>query len=271
MNREWIDMYLRKVQLSFTEVNLPAGEKLKIGVDLGTAYIVIVVLDEDNRPVTGACKRADVLRDGIVVDYFGAIQIVKQLKKEIESKLGRELYECAIAMPSGTESSTKTHQYVVESAGFEVIAVLDEAVAANAVLQIKDGAVVDIGGGTTGIAVFRDGKVLSTADEVTGGHHLSLVLSGHYHISLEEAETMKHEEINHSKIYPVVKPVIEKMAAIVEKNLRKETVDQIALCGGSCCLTGIEQVFQAQLPGKEIWKPEKPLLVTPVGIALNCG
>lgn len=271
MNKEWIDLYLKKVQASFTEMNLPVGDKLKVGVDLGTAYIVIVVLDENDQPVTGARRRADVLRDGIVVDYSGAIRIVKSLKAEIEARLGRELHECAIAMPSGTEGNTKTHQYVVESAGFEVTAVLDEAVAANAVLQIKDGAVVDIGGGTIGIAVFRGGEVLYTADEATGGHHLSLVLAGHYRIPLEEAEAMKHDPANHSRIYPVVKPVMEKMAAIAERHLQEKNVDQIALCGGTCCFTGMEEVFQTQFPKKELWRPENPLLVTPVGIALNCN
>ena len=63
-------------------------------------------------------------------------------------------------MPAGTESSTKTHQYVAEGAGFEVVAVLDEPSAANAVYQISDGVIVDIGGGTTGLAILKDGKVV---------------------------------------------------------------------------------------------------------------
>lgn len=270
MGKDQVDTYLEKVQTSFIETFLPASRKLKVGVDLGTAYIVIVVLDEENHPVASARKRADVLRDGIVVDYLGAIQIVKELKDSLEVRIGQELTSCAIAMPSGTESSTRTHQYVVEAAGFEVVAVLDEAVAANAVLQIQDGAVVDIGGGTTGIAIFRNREVVFTADEPTGGHHLSLVLSGHYHIPIEKAESMKHAAEEHNRVYPVVKPVLEKMASIVQKYLKDYSVEQIALCGGTCCLEGVKDVFQKQLP-ITVWKPENPLMVTPVGIALNCG
>lgn len=270
MRQDWVDTYLKQVHLSFTKTNLPAGKRMKVGVDLGTAYIVIVVLDEDNHPVASASKRAAALRDGVVVDYLGAIEIVKELKENLETRIGQALTACAIAMPSGVESNVKTHRYVVESAGFEVTAVLEEAVAANSVLRIQDGAVVDIGGGTTGIAVLRNGQVIFTADEPTGGYHLSLVLSGHYRISMEEAEKMKHMENAHRQVYPVVKPVLEKMASIAERHLKNQQVEQIALCGGTCCLKGIEAVFQKQLPEATVWKLDESLLVTPVGIALNC-
>ena len=43
--------------------------KLKVGVDLGTANIVITVLDSNDIPVAGAIYPADVVRDGIVVNF----------------------------------------------------------------------------------------------------------------------------------------------------------------------------------------------------------
>ena len=49
---------------------------------------------------------------------------------------------------------------------------------------------VDIGGGTTGIAIVKQGKVTYSADEATGGHH-SLTLAGNRGIGLEEAEQYK--------------------------------------------------------------------------------
>ena len=58
------------------------------GVDLGTACVVIAVLDENKRPVAGAYRYADVVRDGMVVDYIGAVQIVRELKQQIEEQLG---------------------------------------------------------------------------------------------------------------------------------------------------------------------------------------
>ena len=45
--------------------------------------------------------------------------------------------------------------------GLEVVNVLDEPSAANLVLKIQDGAIVDVGGGTTGIAVIKTAKLFT--------------------------------------------------------------------------------------------------------------
>ena len=264
-----VNHYILKVAASETETAMPVGGKLKVGVDLGTAYIVLVVLDEDNNPVACEKQAAGVLRDGVVVDYTGALNIVRDLKSRLEKRLNRELEYCAIAMPAGTESSTRTHQYVAEGAGFEVTAVIDEPTAANAIYQISDGVVVDIGGGTTGLAIFRKGRVEEIEDEPTGGTHLSLVLAGSYGIPFQRAEEMKQDYARHREILPVVRPVIEKMASIVGKYIDKTATERIYLCGGTCCLTGIEEIFTKQL-GIETVKPDNPFLVTPAGIAMNC-
>ena len=140
---------------------------------------------------------------------------VRALKEEIEKKTGLHLKQAATAIPPGTgEATHKSHAYVVETAGLEVVQVVDEPTAANRVLGVANGAVVDIGGGTTGVAVFCDGEVVYTADEPTGGTHITLVLSGRYGISFTEAEKLK-------LILPGEKrcgrsdPVIEKMGTNV--------------------------------------------------------
>ena len=46
----------------------------------------------------------------------------------------------------------------------------DELTAANLVLQVDDGAIVDIGGGTTGMAVIKDGKLFIPATSLRGEH-----------------------------------------------------------------------------------------------------
>lgn len=119
------------------------------GVDLGTACVVIAVLDENKRPVAGAYRYADVVRDGMVVDYIGAVQIVRELKEDIEKQLGVELINAAGAIPPGTDLlDGGAVKNVIQGAGFECTNLLDESTAANLVLQMKNGAVVDIGGGT---------------------------------------------------------------------------------------------------------------------------
>lgn len=152
--------------------------------------------------------------------------------------------------PAGTESSAKTHQYVAEGAGFEVVAVLDEPSAANAVYQISDGVIVDIGGGTTGLAILKDGKVVDIQDEPTGGTHLSLVLAGNYHISFDEAEVIKQDYSKHREILPILKPVVEKMASIIKKYVNLSETDTIYLCGGTCCLTGMEKIIEKETVSK---------------------
>lgn len=269
LDLERISRFLEKVEQSEQQSFSPVGSRLKVGVDLGTAYVVMVVLDEENNPIACEKQAAGVLRDGVVVDYAGALQIVCQLKQKLEQRLGRELLDCAIAMPAGTESSVKTHQYVAEGAGFNVTNILDEPSAANAVYQIRDGVVVDIGGGTTGLAFLKGGKVTQIEDEPTGGTHLSLVLSGNYHIPFEEAERIKQDYTRHREILPVVRPVIEKMATIVSRYIVPGQVDTIYLCGGTCCLTGIEGIFE-KVTGIKTVKPQNPFLVTPAGIAMNC-
>ena len=144
MDLNRVNAYMERVARSEHETFKPVGSKLKVGLDLGTAYIVLVVLDEENNPVACEKQAADVLRDGVVVDYSGSLRIVRELKAKLEDRIGAELVNCAIAMPAGTESSVRTHQYVAEGAGFEVTNVLDEPTAANSVYQIEDLSLIHI-------------------------------------------------------------------------------------------------------------------------------
>ena len=240
------------------------------GVDLGTACVVLAVLDEHLRPVAGTFRYADVLRDGMVVDYIGAIRIVREMKEELEEKLGSQLIYAAAAIPPGTDAlDSGAIKNVVQGAGFEITALPDEPTAANAVLNIRNGAVVDIGGGTTGISVLKDGKVVYVADEPTGGTHFSLVIAGAYKMSFADAEIYKRDKKNHKELLPVLKPVIEKVSSIISRHIEGREVDGIYLVGGTCCLTGIEGIIEKKT-GIPTYKPGNPMFVTPLGIARNC-
>ncbi|MDZ5001515.1 ethanolamine utilization protein EutJ, partial [Clostridium perfringens] len=128
-----------------------------------------------------AYRYADVVREGMVVDYIGAGKIVRELKEDLEEKLVAELLYAAAAIPPGTDAlDSGAIKNVVQAAGFELTSILDEPTAANKVLKIENGAVVDIGGGTTGISILKDGEVVYVVDEPTGGTHFSLVISGAY-------------------------------------------------------------------------------------------
>ena len=176
-----------------------------------------------------------------------------------------------IAIPPGIISgNVKVISNVVESVGLDVVNVIDEPTAAASVLGITDGAVVDVGGGTTGISILKDGKVIFTADEPTGGTHMTLVLAGSLGCSFEEAERIKKDPKQEMLVFPVVKPVIEKMAAIVARFIEGYDVDVIYVVGGACSFKKFESVFEKETGVKTI-KPKEPLLVTPLGIAMNCN
>lgn len=271
MNFTAIDQKIRALE-SCIETTIPVDhdEKLYVGVDLGTAYIVVVVLNSEKEPVACAMEFAQVIKDGLVVDYMGATQIVRKLVNQLKDRLGRELTHAAIAVPPGTNAKDcLTHSYVVEGAGLEVTGTLDEPTAANAVLGLENGVIVDIGGGTTGLSILENGKVVYVADEATGGTHLSLVLAGNQKISFIEAEDLKKQAERHDEILPIVRPVVQKMASIVKKHIAGYDISEIHLVGGTCCLKNMEQVMEKEI-GKPVYKPANPFLVTPLGIALNC-
>ncbi|OJG26962.1 ethanolamine utilization protein EutJ family protein [Enterococcus caccae] len=240
------------------------------GVDLGTACVVLAVLDEDYKPVAGAYRYADVVRDGMVVDYIGAVELVRELKEELEQELNTELIYAAASLPPGTdELDGGAIKNVVQSAGFELTNLLDEPTAANRLLQVTDGAVVDIGGGTTGISIVENSQVIKVADEATGGTHLSLVISGAYKLTFEAAEKYKQNKQNHDELLHVLKPVIEKISSIVIQQTKGYNVDGIYLVGGTACLKNIETIIE-KTTGIPTYKPTNPMFVTPLGIALSC-
>jgi ethanolamine utilization protein EutJ len=157
---------------------------------------------------------------------------------------------------------------VLYGAGLDCTGLIDEPSAANNVLQVKDGAIVDVGGGTTGIAVLKKGNVVYTADEPTGGTHFSLVIAGSTGSTFQEAETMKKDPKQQTRLFPVIRPVMEKVGTIVRRHIAGYKVNKIYLVGGTCAYPGMDQVIQ-EVTGVETVLPGNPLFITPLGIAMN--
>jgi len=246
----------------------PIQGELYTGVDLGTAYIVLAVVDGAGQPVAGALEFAQVVKDGLVVDFRGAVNTVRKLKRQLEEELGVELVKAATAYPPGTGGSDRRAiKYVAESAGFEVLGSVDEPTAANAVLGITNGAVVDIGGGTTGTAIFRAGEVVAVADEPTGGTQFTLVIAGAMKIPFEEAEQIKKDSAREDELQPLIKPVMQKVAHIIRGHIRGHRIERIYLVGGTSCNKYLGPIV-AEETQVEVSKPDNPFLVTPLGIAL---
>ena len=269
MNLDKVNKYIKDFEKTIKKPKTNFDKsKFYVGVDLGTANIVITILDKDGKPVAGATQRSRVVRDGIVVDFMGAIGIVRKLKEDLEEKLGIQITEGYTAIPPGVEQgSVKAIVNVVESAGIYVLKVVDEPTAASYVLGITDGVVVDLGGGTTGISILEKGKVVFVADEPTGGTHMTLVLAGSYGVDFETAEDIKTDKKKEKEVFVQITPVLQKMASIVKKYIKDYKVKDVYLVGGACSFDESESIFEKEL-GLNIYKPYMPVYITPLGIAL---
>lgn len=245
-------------------------EPLHVGVDLGTAYLVVVVLDQDKQPLAGEYQFAQVVRDGLVVDFLGAVDLLIEMKQRVEKRLGRQLTHAASGFPPGVHQvEVRASANVVEAAGLHCTSMVDEPTAANALLGLQNGAIVDVGGGTTGIAVLQDGEVVYTADEPTGGTHFSLVIAGAQDISFEAAEVMKVNPTEQSRLFLVIRPVMEKVASIVVRHIAQSQVqvESLTFVGGTSAYPGMAAVIE-DYTGLPTHIPERPVFVTPLGIAM---
>ncbi|MHC1785406.1 MAG: ethanolamine utilization protein EutJ [Anaerolineaceae bacterium] len=253
--------------VSAPPIERPEG-RLLVGVDLGTAYLVVVVLDEQLRVVAGEYQFAQVVRDGLVVDFIKAVDLILGMKASLQKRLRRDLTHAASGYPPGVpRAEIQATEHVLESAGLECVGLIDEPSAANQLLGIRDGAIVDVGGGTTGIAVLKNGKVIYTADEATGGTHFSLVIAGALDIPFEEAEKLKINPNEQKRLFPTVRPVMEKVGSIVARHVKGRDVPSLTLVGGSTCFPGMAEVVQ-EYTGIPTTGPDRPLFVTPIGIAI---
>ena len=251
------------------EANSLSPSSIHVGVDLGTAYTVLVVLDEQYKPIAGEYQFAQVTRDGLVVDFIGAVDLLTFMKARVEQKLGFALTSSASGYPPGVPpAEVRATANVLHGAGLDCTGLIDEPTAANNVLKIRDGAIVDVGGGTTGIAIFKNGEVVYTADEPTGGTHFSLVIAGATDTTFEEAEAMKKNPKEQTRLFSIVRPVMEKVGSIINRHIEGQKVDKLYLVGGTCAYPGMDVVIQ-EYTGIETVLPGNPLFVTPLGIAMN--
>lgn len=241
---------------------------LRLGLDLGTANIVLSVVDGRGNPVAGAWRQSGVVRDGVVVDWQGAVRATKDLRATVEDRLQHRFSEVSIAIPPGIDdATTKVFVNVVEAAGLQLAEIVDEPVAAARVLGVTDGAVIDIGHGTTGVSVLESGRVIVSEDEATGGHHMTMVVAGALNIGYEEAEKLKRNPDERDLVFGLIRPTLEKMASIAARVIVGEDVASVHLVGGSSSYDGAAELF-ADVLGQPVHRPDEPLFATPLGIPL---
>ncbi len=126
-DEQWLTPRLQTAATLCNQTPAATESPLWLGVDLGTCDVVSMVVDRDGQPVAVCLDWADVVRDGIVWDFFGAVTIVRRHLDTLEQQFGRRFSHAATSFPPGTDPRISIN--VLESAGLEVSHVLDEPTA----------------------------------------------------------------------------------------------------------------------------------------------
>ncbi len=122
--------------------------------------------------------------------------------------------EARVQIITGSVTAVQNLLRCCEKAGLEVIDIVLEPLASSlAVLsekEMQEGvALVDIGGGTTDIAVYRGGALVHTSVIAVGGNHVTNDIAVGLRLPVEEAERVK-------RLYGSGVPVLEEETQLVE-------------------------------------------------------
>ena len=206
-----------------------------IGIDLGTANLLIytknkgivfhepsvVAIDTHTGKVLAVGNEAKEmigktphniqsirpLKDGVIADYEITSQMLSTMLKKVSKKLGVSLRKpnVIVCAPTG---STSVERRAIDNAireyGAKQVHIIEEPVAAaiGAGLPVEEpvsNMVVDIGGGTSEVAIISFGGVVSAKSIRTGGDHMDSAIIQHvrkkYNVLIGErtAENVKME------------------------------------------------------------------------------
>jgi len=184
---------------------------------------------------------------------------------------------------SGSLTAVQNLTQCVESAGVQVEAlVLSPLASAQAVLEEEEkrqGIIVaDIGGGTTGIAVFVDGAVFHTSVLPVGGYHLTHDLVAGLRAPFTSVEDLKteygsalpsqvnpeemveleafggqrHKEVSRRRVAEILQARVEEILEMIYIDAKRAGFDEmvaagLVLTGGSASLPGIDELAEQVL------------------------
>lgn len=98
-DEQWLTPRLHIAATLCNQTPAATESPLWLGVDLGTCDVVSMVVDRDGQPVAVCLDWADVVRDGIVWDFFGAVTIVRRHLDTLEQQFGRRFSHAATSFP----------------------------------------------------------------------------------------------------------------------------------------------------------------------------
>ncbi|MBD8068383.1 cell division protein FtsA [Bacillus sp. PS06] len=208
-----------------------------------------------------------------------------------------------------TTSRTILHNLLrcVERAGLDIVAICLQPLAAGSITLSEDEknlgvGLIDIGGGSTSIALFEDGHLKTTSVLPIGGDHITKDLSIGLRTSTEDAEKIKikhghafydlasedevfsvpiigsdqHQQFTQLEISDIIEARLEEIFDLVQNEVRKLGANDLpggyVLTGGVVNMPGVLELAQAVLQNNiRIAKPDyigvrEPQFSTGVGL-----
>jgi len=145
------------------------------------------------------------LRDGVIADFEVAEEMIKEFIRKVHNRRGFYSPQIVICVPSGsTAVERRAIQEAAESAGARRVWLIEEPMAAaiGAGLPVTEptgSMVVDIGGGTTEVAVLSLGGIVYSRSVRVGGNKMDEAIIGYIRrnhnllVGESSAERIKHE------------------------------------------------------------------------------
>lgn len=211
---------------------------------------------------------------------------------------GRRL-QVKVTIVTGAIAAVQSLMRACEQAGVAVSDIILQPIAsAEATVSFRERergvALVDIGGGTTDIAIYQDGWLIRTAVLGIGGNHFTNDLAIGLEVSFPEAERIKKlfgsvlrderqekrpikvalanghvKTITASDITNIIEPRAEEVIELIKRELDEAarqgaSLSRLVLTGGSSLLTGLEQfaglrlAMPVRIGYPEVTAPETP-------------
>ncbi|KON67542.1 rod-share determining protein MreBH [Peribacillus butanolivorans] len=158
------------------------NEPSVVAIDIETSKVLAVGVDAKNMigKTPGNIVAIRPLKDGVIADFDVTAQMLREIMKKASKALGLSIRKPSVVVctPSGSTSvERRAIQDAVKSCGAKQVHLIEEPVAAaiGAGLPVEEpvaNVIVDIGGGTTEVAIISYGGVVSCNSIRIGGDQL---------------------------------------------------------------------------------------------------
>jgi len=235
-----------------------------------------IITEEDVVRVIDAAKAIALPMDREILHVLPQEFVVDE-QEGIKSPVGMAgtRLEAEVHIVTAAAASAQNIVNCIHEAGYEVADIVLEPYASSLAVLDSDErdlgvAIVDIGGGTTDIAVFFDGSIRNTSVIGLGGQHLTSDISQGLRTSTEQAEEIKKKygiamqtliendelikvagvagrqarEVSRVLLSGIIQPRMEEILQLAMKEMEKSKITEflgagVVLTGGAALLEGL--------------------------------